>query len=120
VPGIESRDFDAPDEVRRPHKTTVELVELAGGVVGRYTFEPGWRWSECIRPLAGTESCEVEHVGYVVSGTLHVEHEDGTAGDVGPGSVYRIAPGHVGWVVGDEPAVFIEFRGAESYAKAPR
>ncbi len=67
--GVESRDFSAPDETRTPDKTTVELVNLAGGQIGRYTFQPGWKWSECIKPVVGTDSCQVEHIGYVVSGS---------------------------------------------------
>jgi mannose-6-phosphate isomerase-like protein (cupin superfamily) len=117
VPGVESRSFDSPDETRSPDKTTVELVNLAGGQIGRYTFEPGWRWSDCIKPVVKTDSCQVEHVGYVVSGRLHVTHEDGREGEVAPGEVYRIAPGHDAWVVGDEPAVFVEFQGAAHYAE---
>jgi quercetin dioxygenase-like cupin family protein len=115
--GVESRDFTAPDEVRTPDKTTVELVNIAGGQVGRYTFQPGWRWSECIKPVVGTESCQVDHIGYVVSGKLHVEHADGSTSDVEPGDVYHIAPGHDGWVVGDEAAVLVEFQGAAHYAE---
>ena len=68
--------------------------------------------------MVGTGSCQVEHIGYAVSGTLHVKHEDGTEGDVLPGQVYRVAPGHDAWTVGDEPAVFVEFQGAANYAKA--
>lgn len=113
----EARDFTAPDETRSPEKTTIELVNIAGGQIGRYTFHPGWRWSECIKPVVGTESCQVTHVGYAVSGRLHVKHDDGTEIDVTPGDVYHIAPGHDGWVVGDEPAVFVEFQGAAGYAK---
>ena len=115
--GIESRDFSAPDETRTPDKTTVELVNIGGGQIGRYTFQPGWTWSECIKPVVGTDSCQTEHVGYVVSGSLHVTHEDGSEGDVKAGDVYRISPGHDAFVVGDEPAVFVEFQGAASYAK---
>lgn len=114
--GVEARDFSAPDEVRSPEKTTVELVKLAGSEIGRYTFQPGWRWSECIKPVVGTESCQVDHIGYIASGTLHVEHEDGTAGDAAAGMVYRIAAGHDSWVVGDEPVVVVEFQGAARYA----
>lgn len=117
MPGAESRDFGAPDETRTPDKTTVELVNLAGGQIGRYTFQPGWRWSECIKPVVQTDTCQVEHIGYAVSGTLHVEHEDGTTVDVKAGDVYRIAPGHDAWVEGAEPAVFVEFQGAANYAK---
>ena len=116
--GVEARDFAAPDEVRTPAKTRVELVKLADGEIGRYTFQPGWRWSECIKPVVGTESCQVEHIGYVVSGALHVEHDDKTDGDIMAGMVYRIAPGHDAWVVGDEPVVSVEFQGAANYAKA--
>ena len=115
--GVEVRDFSAPDEVRSPERTTVEVVKLAGGEVGRYTFQPGWRWSECIKPVVGTESCQVDHIGYVVSGTLRVQHDDGSTGDVPAGSVYRIAPGHDGWVLGDEPVVSVEFQGAATYAR---
>ena len=115
--GVEMKDFSDPDEVRSPERTTVELVKLAGGEIGRYTFQPGWRWSECIKPVVGTDSCQVEHVGYVVSGRLHVEHEDGTTGEATPGAVYRIAAGHDAWVLGDEPVVVVEFQGAATYAK---
>lgn len=117
MPGIEKRDFNSPDETRTPDKTTVELVSLAGGQIGRYTFQPGWRWSECIKPLVGTDTCQVEHVGYVVSGTLHILHDDGSEGEATAGEVYRIAPGHDGWVTSSEPFVAVEFQGAAGYAK---
>ncbi len=116
--GIEVNDFSAPDEVRRPENTTVEVVRIAGGEVGRYTFQPGWRWSEHIKPVVGTESCQTDHIGYIVSGSLHVESDDGSSSDVSPGCVYRIAPGHDAWVVSDEPVVVVEFQGAASYAKS--
>ncbi|MFP5353012.1 MAG: cupin domain-containing protein [Actinomycetota bacterium] len=115
--GLEARDFESPDETRTPEKTTVELVNLAGGQIGRYTFQPGWRWSECIKPVVQTDTCQVEHIGYVVSGTLHVTHDDGTEGEAKAGDVYRVAPGHDAWVVGDEPVVMVEFQGAANYAK---
>ena len=117
MPGVERRDFSSPDETRTPEKATVELVNLGGGQIGRYTFQPGWRWSECIKPVVGTESCQLEHIGYVVSGRLRASHEDGSEGEVGPGDVYRILPGHDGWVVGEEPAVLVEFQGASTFAK---
>jgi hypothetical protein len=115
---IESRDFTSPDETRTPAKTRVELVNLAGGQIGRYTFEPGWKWSECIKPVVNTESCQVEHIGYAISGGLHVKNSDGTELDIKPGDVYRIAPGHDAWNSGSEPAVLVEFQGAANYAKA--
>jgi hypothetical protein len=117
MPGLEHRDFSSPEETRSPDKTIVELVNLAGGQIGRYTFQPGWRWSECIKPVAGTDSCQVEHIGFCVSGTLHVKHDDGSEGDIAPGEVYRVAPGHDAWNSGEEPAVFVEFQGAAHYAE---
>jgi len=117
MPGVESRDFTTPDETRTPDKTTVELVNLAGGQIGRYTFQPGWKWSECIKPVVGTDSCQVEYIGYCVSGSIHVTHDDGSEVDVAGGEVYRIGPGHDAWVVGNEPMVSIEFQGAANYAK---
>jgi hypothetical protein len=114
---VECRDFSTPDETRTPEKTKVETVNLAGGQIGRYTFQPGWRWSECIKPVVGTDSCQIDHIGYGVSGQLNVTHEDGSAIDIKPGDVYRIAPGHDASVVGDEPFVSVEFQGAASFAK---
>lgn len=115
--GFESNDFSAPRETRSPSLTTVELVEVGGREVGRYTFEPGWRWSECIKPVTGTDSCQVEHLGYMVSGSMHLVHDDGTTGDMTPGAVYHVAPGHDAWVTSDEPAVLIEFADPADYAK---
>ena len=114
--GVERNDFSKPDEVRSPAKTTVEIVKIAGGEIGRYTFEPGWKWSECIKPVAQTDTCQVNHVGYVISGKIHVEHPDG-GGEAQSGDVYNIPPGHDAWVVGDEPCVVVEFQGAANYAK---
>ena len=117
MPGIEARDFSNPDETRKPEKTLIELVNLAGGQIGRYTFQPGWKWSECIKPVAKTDSCQVEHIGVCLSGSLHVEHADGSKEDVVPGKVYRIAPGHDAWNSGSVPVVMVEFQGAANYAK---
>lgn len=114
---IEVGDFSNPDEVRSPDRTTIELVKIGGGEIGRFTFQPGWRWSECIKPVVGTETCQVDHLGYIVSGTLHVDHESGS-GDVTAGNVYRIPPGHDAYVVGDEPVVALEFQGAAHYGQA--
>jgi hypothetical protein len=116
--GIESKSLDAPDEVRTPEKTKIDVVRVGGGEVGRFTFQPGWKWSECIKPVVGTDSCQAEHLGYAVSGRLHTTHEDGTAVDIGPGDAYHIAPGHDAWVVGDEPFVGVEFKSAAEYAKS--
>ncbi|MGE5594864.1 MAG: cupin domain-containing protein [Hyphomicrobiales bacterium] len=118
MPGIESRDFSSPDETRNPPKTSIELVKLAGGQIGRYTFQPGWKWSECIKPVANTDSCQVEHIGYMLSGALHIVHDDGSSQEIVAGEVYRIAPGHDGWNSGADPAVVVEFQGAANFAKS--
>jgi hypothetical protein len=117
---IEAKSLDKPDETRRPDKTTIDVVTLGNAKAARFTFQPGWKWSDCIKPVAGTESCEVAHLGYVMSGRLHVAHNDGTEGDVGPGDAYRIEPGHDAWVIGDEPLVGLEFESttAETYARS--
>ena len=117
--GLEVRDFSAPDETRAPDKTKVEIVRMGGTSASRMSMQPGWKWSECIKPVAGTESCQLHHVGVLVSGTLHVTHEDGSEHDIAAGQAYVIEPGHDAWVVGDEPVVGYEFdaRAAEEYAK---
>src|SRR3954451_11873074 len=119
VAGVESRDFDSPDETRTPDKTRVDVVHMGRATAARMTFEPGWRWSECVKPVAGTESCQARHVGVVHAGRLAIKHEDGTEVEVGPGQAYAIEPGHDAWVVGDERFVGFEFesRAAEEYAK---
>ncbi|MGB9111368.1 MAG: cupin domain-containing protein [Acidimicrobiales bacterium] len=116
--GPERKSFDAPDETRPfVDKGKVEIVNVGGGVVGLATFEPGWKWSEHVRPLAGTESCQASHVGYVVSGRSVVRMDDGSELEVGPGEILSIPPGHDGWTVGDEPFVFVDFAGMANYAK---
>jgi hypothetical protein len=119
VAGVESRDFESPDETRTPDKTQVDVVHVGSATVGRFAFEPGWRWSECIKPVAGTDSCQARHVGVVQSGRLGVRHDDGTEVEIAPGAAYVIEPGHDAWVVGDERFVAYEFeaRAAEEYAR---
>jgi hypothetical protein len=118
--GTESRTFDSPDETRTPDKTRVDVVRMDGATAARMTFEPGWRWSECVQPVAGTDSCQALHVGVAHAGRLHVKHDDGTEIDIAPGETYVIAPGHDAWVVGDETFVGYEFEqsAAEDYAKS--
>jgi hypothetical protein len=115
--GLSTKSFDSADETRTPDKTKVEVVRLAGATVARFTFQPGWRWSECVKPVAGTESCQARHVGAIVSGRLHVVHNDGAEGEVGPGDAYVIEPGHDAWVVGDQATIAFEFESAEEYAR---
>lgn len=115
--GFVYKPFDAPDETRTPEKTRVDVVRLGGATAARLTFQPGWRWSESIKPVVGTESCQARHVGAIVTGRMRVIHEDGAEGEVGPGDAYTIEPGHDAWVVGDEPVIALEFESAETYAK---
>jgi hypothetical protein len=114
---METRYFKAPDEVRKFDNGKVELVKFGNGTVGKATFEPGWRWSNDIKPIAKTEWCEAAHFQYLVSGQMHVKMADGTEIDLKPGSVTMIPPGHDGWVVGNEPAVMIDFQGMVDYAR---
>ncbi len=118
--GVEARGFATPDETRTPDKTKIEIVRIGGATVGRMQLEPGWRWSECIKPVAGGESCQMHHVGLLQSGAMHVAHNDGTEQEISAGQAYVIEPGHDAWVVGDEPVVGFEFesRTAEDYAKS--
>jgi hypothetical protein len=120
--GVHVSDFEFPDEVRTPDKTEVHIVRMGGSAsAARMTLQPGWRWSECIKPVAGTDSCQVRHVGLVRSGTLRIVHNDGTEADATRGQSYVIEPGHDAWVVGDEPFVAFEFetKAAEEYARKP-
>lgn len=107
--GIEIKSFDSPDETREFEANgRVELVSVDGHEIGKAIFEPGWRWSEHVKPIAETESCEFGHLGYVLSGRMRVTMDDGTEGEIGPGDVFAIAPGHDAEVVGDEPCVTID------------
>ena len=117
--GVEKRDFESPDESRTPDKTRVDVVRMGGTTAARFTMEPGWRWSECVKPVAGTESCQHRHVGVVQSGSMRVTHEDGTVLELVPGEAYVIEPGHDAEVLGDEPFVGFEFeqKAAEEYAR---
>jgi mannose-6-phosphate isomerase-like protein (cupin superfamily) len=117
--GVEKRSFDSPDETRTPDKTRVEVVRLGGTTAARLAMEPGWRWSECVKPVAGTDSCRHRHVGVVQSGRMRVTHDDGTTLELGPGDAYVIEPGHDAEILGDESFVGFEFEreAAEGYAR---
>ncbi|WP_336713725.1 cupin domain-containing protein [Arthrobacter sp. USHLN218] len=117
VSSLESRSFDEPDEKRRPDKTEVDVLSVSGYTLGRFRFQPGWRWSDCIKPVVKTDSCQNNHVGLCTSGTLIVELSDGTRATIKAGHSYSIPPGHDAWVEGDEPFVGYEFLSAAEYAK---
>ena len=109
--------FDAPDETRLFAKGRLEIVRIGGMTIGRASYEPGWRWSEHVSPVAGTTLCEVEHVGMVLSGRAMAAMEDGTEVILSPGSLFYVPPvPHDSWVIGDEPYVSLHFMGAEQYA----
>jgi hypothetical protein len=114
---LTSLSFSKPNEVRDFPNGKVELVELGGVTFGRATFHPGWRWSTHLKPIAGTNSCQAAHLGVQLSGTMHVKMDDGTERDIKAGEVVNIPPGHDGWVVGNDPVIFIDITGMENYAK---
>jgi len=105
------KNFDSPDEVLQIPNGNVDIVKLGGLNAVRSTFNPGWRWSESVRPIAKTDSCQVHHIGYQVAGRLRVRSEDGSEVEYGPGDVYDIHPGHDAWVIGSDPVVMVDFRG---------
>ena len=115
--GVEVRDFRAPDEVRPfEGKGRAEIVTVMGRQIGRATFEPGWRWSENVKPIAGTDQCEFSHLGYCESGRMRITMTDGSQHEFGPGSVIAIPPGHDAEVLGDENCVMIDFGEIDKYA----
>jgi len=115
---IAIKKFSAPDE-RRTFKAKgfADILNFDAGVVGRGVFEPGWKWSKHLQPIAGTKSCESAHSCYVVSGRMHIVMDDGEEVDIGPGDVVMVPPGHDAWTVGDEACVIVDFSGMEHYAE---
>lgn len=116
--GLEVKSLSSPEETRPfADKGQADVVSLSRGPVGRAVFEPGWRWSEHIKPIAGTDSCQTAHLGYVLSGRMHIVMDDGSEGDLGPGDAFSIAPGHDAWTVGEDACVMVDFGQIEEYAK---
>jgi len=111
-------NFTKPDEVRTFPLGKVELVKVGGAMIGRATFEPGWKWSTSVKSTAKTKSCEAPHLQYHVSGVLRVRMDDGTEFDCKPGDVSLLPSGHDAWVVGNEPVVVVDFQGMVDYAKS--
>ena len=113
------KSADTPEETRSfPGGTgRLELVDLDGAQVGRATFEPGWRWSTHVKPVAGTDSCQAAHMGYAISGRMKVVMDDGEETEFGPGDFMVIPPGHDAWIVGDDTCVVIDWQGMANYAK---
>jgi hypothetical protein len=114
----EVKNFESPDETRPfEGKGKADVVQIGGQTVGRGVFEPGWKWSENVKPIAGTDSCQVSHLGYCMSGRMKVHMDDGSEFEIGPGDVAAIPPGHDAEIVGDQECVFVDFGEFGEYAK---
>jgi hypothetical protein len=116
---MEGKSLNRPDEVRTFDKGKLEIINIGGRTVGRATFQPGWRWSNSVKPLVNTKSCEAPHFQYHISGTLRVKMDDGAEKDFKAGDVSLLESGHDAWVIGDEPVVIVDFQGMLDYAKGP-
>jgi quercetin dioxygenase-like cupin family protein len=114
----EHRDFAAADEVRVFGHGRLELLHVGDSEIGRLVLQPGWRWSEHVKPIAGTELCEAPHFQYHVAGTLRVRTADGAEFDATPGQVTSLPAGHDAWVVGDDEVVVVDWWGATNYARS--
>jgi hypothetical protein len=116
--GLLKKSFETPEE-RRPFtgKGYVDIVRLGDRTIGRGYYEPGWRWSEHLKPIAGTDSCQIHHVVYMLTGRMAIRMNDGTEAIAGPGDMVEVLPGHDAWVVGDEACSLIDVAGMAVYAK---
>jgi mannose-6-phosphate isomerase-like protein (cupin superfamily) len=110
------KSSNQPDETRNFDKGKMEVTNIGTYSIGRATFEPGWKWSTSVKPIVKTDSCQVSHTMYVISGKMHVKMDDGTEAEFGPGDTGIVPPGHDAWVLGNEPCVAIDFTGAKTYA----
>ena len=116
----EVKNFGKPDEVREFPKGKVEVIKIGNATIGKATFQPGWKWSESVQPIAKTKSCEAPHFQYHIAGTLIVKMDDGTELECKPGDVSLLPMGHDAWVKGNEPAVVVDFQGMLDYAKGKK
>ncbi|HNX47352.1 MAG TPA: cupin domain-containing protein [Methanomassiliicoccales archaeon] len=108
------KNFEKPDAIQNPPYLKVETIKIGEMTVVKQTYQPGWKWSKHMKPLAGTDTCQGRHFGLWVSGRMHVKTDDGQEMEFGPGDVSDIPPGHDGWVVGNEPSVFYAFIGGNA------
>jgi hypothetical protein len=117
--GLLVKSFDKPEETRPFEQSTghLDLINSEAGAVGRAVFEPGWHWAEHVKPIAGTDSCQVAHKGYVVSGRMKIVMDDGEEAEIGSGDFMMAAPGHDAWTVGEEACVIVDWQGMDDYAK---
>ncbi len=117
---LERQALSTPDETRTflDGKGKVDIVTVGGVQLGRGVFEPGWRWSDHVKPIAGTDSCQSIHTGYVIQGRMVVRMDDGAEIEVGTGDAFYMPAGHDAWVVGNQPCILIDITGMSNYAKA--
>jgi hypothetical protein len=114
---LEAKSLDKPDETRTFDNGEIRVVNIAGATIGRAAFQPGWKWSNDVNPIAGTESCQAAYTGYIISGRMHVVMDEGTETEAGSGDAFVISPGHDAWIVGDEACVVLDWSGSATYAK---
>jgi hypothetical protein len=114
----EHKSFGHPDETREFPHGRIEILSVGDSQIGRMTLAPGWRWSNDVKPIAGTDSCEAPHFQYHVSGQLGIRMDDGTEMVAEAGDITSLPSGHDAWVVGEEPVVVVDWYGASNYAKA--
>ncbi len=114
---MEKKTLNFPDEMRTFERGKLELASVGAVTFGRATLDPGWKWSECVKPIVQTEYCEAPHLQYHISGRIRVRMSDGAEEEFGPGDVSLLPPGHDAWVVGDEPVVVIDVSGMKEYAR---
>lgn len=115
---MELKNFKVADETRELPKTKIEVVNFGDTTIMRATFQPGWKWSECVKPTVGTKSCLAPHINYIISGRMIIAMDDGTQKEMGSGDVAVIPPGHDAWVIGNEECVAIDFSAGKIYGKA--
>ncbi|HTJ27785.1 MAG TPA: cupin domain-containing protein [Candidatus Limnocylindria bacterium] len=114
---VQKKNFSKPDETRSFTHGKLDIVQVGETAIGKATFQPGWRWSQDVKPIAQTDSCQAEHLGYVISGTMTVAMDDGTRLTFGPGDVMAIPPGHDAWIEGNDVMEVVDFVGFSDYAK---
>ena len=119
MPRLQRKSFATPDQVREFASGRIELVRLDEMEIGRFVLRPGWHWAKDVAPIAGTRSCELRHVGYVIAGSIEVRMDDGTVLVIGKGDAYEIPPGHDVRVVGDESFDAVEFNSAQAFGLSP-
>jgi mannose-6-phosphate isomerase-like protein (cupin superfamily) len=112
---VHKKTLDSPDETRPFGKGKAEVVNVDGVMIVRLNYEPGWKWSVDVKPIAKTDRCEALHVGYIIQGRLHIVGRDGSEGEISAGDAFVIPPGHDAWTVGDQTAILLDFKGAPQH-----